>query len=98
MTCPEYHTLHYSTTNRNGYQEYKSRPYLYRNCPTLGKCIENTKCEKTVTRHIWQDFAELAKDIWHTPMCNDLYRLRKEKIKRVFADVKDKHGMRYTQY
>lgn len=28
----------------------------------------------------------------------ELYRLRKEKIKRVFADAKEKHGMRYTQY
>ena len=28
----------------------------------------------------------------------ELYRLRKEKIEAVFADVKEKHGMRYTQY
>ena len=28
----------------------------------------------------------------------ELYRLRKEKIERVFADAKEKHGMRYTQY
>ena len=28
----------------------------------------------------------------------ELYRLRKEKIERVFADAKEKHSMRYTQY
>lgn len=28
----------------------------------------------------------------------DLYRLEKEKIKRVFADAKEKHGMHYMQY
>ena len=28
----------------------------------------------------------------------ELYQLRKEKIERVFADAKEKHGMRYTQY
>ncbi|WP_308619966.1 transposase [uncultured Eubacterium sp.] len=27
-----------------------------------------------------------------------MYRLRKEKIERVFADAKEKHAMRYTQY
>ncbi|WP_395152221.1 transposase [uncultured Allofournierella sp.] len=28
----------------------------------------------------------------------ELYRLRKEKIERVFADAKEKHSMRYIQY
>ena len=28
----------------------------------------------------------------------DLYKLRKEKIERVFADAKEKHAMRYTPY
>ncbi len=31
-------------------------------------------------------------------MYRDVYKLRKEKIERVFADAKEKHGMRYTQY
>lgn len=26
VICPEYKALHYSTTNRDGYREYKSRP------------------------------------------------------------------------
>ena len=26
------------------------------------------------------------------------YGIRQQKIKRVFADAKEKHGMRYTQY
>ena len=28
----------------------------------------------------------------------DIYKLRQQKIERVFADAKEKHGMRYTQY
>lgn len=28
VICPEYRALHYSTTNRDGYREYKSRAYL----------------------------------------------------------------------
>lgn len=98
IICPEYHVLHYSTTDRDGYREYRSRSYLCKICPTLDKCTKNAKCEKTVRRHIWQDFVELAEDIRHTPSYSELYQLRKEKIERVFADAKEKHGMRYTQY
>ena len=40
----------------------------------------------------------MAEDIRHMAVYRELYRLRKEKIERVFADAKEKHGMRYTQY
>ena len=98
VICPEYRALHYSTTNRDGYREYKSRGYLCKTCPTRGMCTENAKCEKTVLRHIWQDYVEMAEHIRHMAVYKELYRLRKEKIERVFADAKEKHGMRYTQY
>ena len=98
VICPEYRALHYATTNREGYREYKSRPYLCKKCPTRALCTENAKCEKTVSRHIWQDYVEMAEDVRHMAAYKELYRLRKEKIERVFADAKEKHGMRYTQY
>lgn len=96
--CPEYKALHYSTTNRDGYREYKSRSYLCNACPTRAMCIQSAKCEKTVTRHIWQRFVEMTEDVRHTPLYRDIYKLRQQKIERVFADAKEKHGMRYTQY
>ena len=40
----------------------------------------------------------MAEHIRHMAVYKELYRLRKEKIERVFADAKEKHGMRYTQY
>ena len=98
MICPEYRALHYTTTNRDGYREYKSRTYFCKNCPTRTQCTENAKCEKTVLRHVWQDFVEMAEHVRHMTVYRELYRLRKEKIERVFADAKEKHGMRYTQY
>ena len=98
VICPEYKALHYSTTNREGYREYKSRSYLCKDCPTRAMCTQSAKCEKAVARHIWQDFVEMAEDARHTPAYRDIYNLRKEKIERVFADAKEKHGMRYTQY
>lgn len=98
VICPEYHLLNYSTTNREGYREYKSKGYLCRNCPSLTQCTANSKCEKTVSRHIWQKYIEMAEDVRHTPEYKELYNLRKETIERVFADAKEKHGMRYTLY
>ena len=55
-------------------------------------------CIKTVQRHIWKDYEELADDARYTPAYAQLYKCRKETIERVFADAKEKHAMRYTQY
>lgn len=41
---------------------------------------------------------EQAEDIRHTVGLKEIYKQRKETIERVFADAKEKHGMRYTQY
>lgn len=99
VICPEYQMLKYRTTNRDGYREYKSKPYICENCPTRQHlCTDNAKFEKTVTKHIWSDYIELAEDARHTKRYAELYRIRKEKIERVFADAKEKYGMRYTLY
>ena len=98
IICPEYQTLEYSTTNREGYREYKSNPEICKNCPTRELCTKAKNFTKVVTRHIWADFVELAEDIRHTKKYKELYKIRKEKIERVFADAKEKHAMRYTPY
>ena len=90
--------LRYSTTNRDGYREYKSDPHICMNCPTRHLCTASKDCVKIVTKHIWHDYVELAEDIRHTPEYAELYKERKEKIERVFADAKEKHAMRYTPY
>ena len=96
IICPENKILHYATTNRNGYREYKSRSYICAACPTKEQCTSNAKNEKTVTRHLWSDYVEMAEDARHTHKYKELYKQRQEKIERVFADAKEKHGMRYT--
>ena len=98
VICLEYYLLDYSTTTREGYREYRSKGYLCRSCPSLDRYTSNAKCEKTVMRHIWQEYIEMAEDICHTPKYKALYDLRKETIERVFADAKEEHGMRYTLY
>ncbi len=98
VICPEYQPLRYATTNRDGYREYKSDPKICVDCPTRQLCTHSKACVKTVQRHIWKHFEELADDARYTPEYMDLYQQRKEKIERVFADAKEKHAMRYTQY
>lgn len=98
VICPEYQVLDYRTTNRDGYREYKSNPVICKECPTRQLCTESRECVKTVIKHIWSDYIERAEDIRHTPQYAELYKLRKEKIERVFADAKEKHAMRYTPY
>ena len=98
VTCPEYQPLKYSTTNRDGYREYKSDPNICAACPTRERCTHSRGCIKTVQRHIWKDYEELADDARYTPVYAQLYKCRKETIERVFADAKEKHAMRYTQY
>lgn len=98
VLCPEYQTLRYATTNRDGYREYKSNPHICAYCPTRHLCTHSNDCVKTVQRHIWKDYEELADDARYTPEYRELYARRKETIERVFADAKEKHAMRYTQY
>lgn len=98
IICPEFKVLHYATTNKDGYREYKSRSYACEKCPTRHLCTQNAKCEKTVTQHIWNKYIELAEDYRHTPEYKKIYERRKETIERCFADAKEKHAMRYTPY
>lgn len=96
--CPNNKILKYSTTNREGYREYKSNQCDCANCPNLKKCTESKNTVKVVTRHVWEDYMEKVEDIRHTKGIKEIYKLRSETIERVFADAKEKHGMRYTKY
>ena len=66
--------------------------------PIKSLCTRSKDFLKTVTRHVWKDYEELADDARYTPQYRDLYAKRKETIERLFADAKEKHAMRYTQY
>lgn len=96
VICPQNQILEYSTTNRDGYREYKSNPAICKKCPKLKECTSSKKFEKVSTKHIWQDYIENIEDLRHTPEIKEIYDKRKETIERVFADAKEKHGMRYT--
>ncbi len=54
--------------------------------------------QKVIHRHVWQDAIDEVERLRHTPVNRQLYARRKETIERVFADAKEKHGMRWTRY
>ena len=96
VICPENQVLNFSTTNRDGYKEFNSNPKICEKCPSIATCTKSKTHQKTVTKHIWNDYLEISEDIRHTPKYRELYEKRKETIERVFADAKEKHAMRFT--
>ena len=95
--CPNNKTLEYSTTNREGYREYKSKGYICEKCPYLSNCTASREHVKVVTRHVWEGYLEQCEDIRHTIGMKDVYAKRKETIERLFGTAKENHGFRYTQ-
>ena len=67
IICPEYQILKYSTTNRDSYREYKSNPNVCAECLTRELFTRSKDCVKTVKRHIWKDYEDLADDARYMP-------------------------------
>lgn len=95
--CPNDKILKYSTTNREGYKEYKSCAKDCQNCPYLHKCTESKNHVKVISRHIWEEYMEKCEDIRQTIGNKEIYEKRKETIERLFGTAKEHHGFRYTQ-
>lgn len=97
VICPNDQHLEYSTTNKDGYREYKSNGHICKGCPYLSQCTNSQNHVKVFTRHIWEDYMETCEDIRHTLGMKDLYKKRKETIERLFGTAKENHGFRDTQ-
>lgn len=94
--CPEGQQLKYTTTTKEGYLQYKSNPVICAECPVLSQCTESRNHQKLIQRHVWEAYLEEAEHLRHTHEIKQIYARRKETIERVFADAKEKHGMRWT--
>jgi transposase len=92
--CPQGQELKYTTTTKEGYRQYKSNPTICANCPFISQCTESKNNQKLIQRHIWESYVEEADHLRHTHEIKQIYAKRKETIERVFADAKEKHGMR----
>ncbi len=96
--CPNDKLLKYTTTNRDGYRQYKSNPNDCKNCPFLSKCTSSKNHVKEVQRHVWEEYQEQVLDNSHTLELREIYSKRKETIERSFGDGKENHGLRFTRY
>ena len=77
--CPNNQILKYSTTNRDGYREYKSDPKICINCPDINKCTNSKNHTKVVTHHIWENYMEEVEHLRRTSINKEIYEMRKRK-------------------
>ncbi len=96
--CPQKHELKYSTTDRDGYRQYKSDPKHCAGCPMLKECTRSCNKTKVITRHVWQQSKEWVSANSRSRSGKYLYRLRYQTIERSFADAKELHGLRYCRF
>jgi transposase len=94
--CPQGEIVRYTTTTKEGYRQYKSDPMVCAGCPLLAQCTQSQNHQKLIQRHLWEGCVEEADHLRHTSEVREIYARRKETIERVFADAKEKHGMRWT--
>lgn len=96
--CPGNHVLRYTTTNRDGYREYKSNPAVCQTCPLLECCTKAKNKQKVIQRHVWQDDKDLVYLHNKTEWGQALLQRRRETVERSFADGKELHGLRYARF
>ena len=97
--CPNGKLLTPRSINKEtGYITYRSNTQDCKHCPFKDHCLSKTSSTKTLQRHLWQSYMEEAEMIRHTSYHSLYYPKRKQTIERIFADGKEKHGLRYTRY
>ena len=72
--CPGNQVLKYSTTNQDGYREYKSCGLFCSSCPYLHQCTESKEYVKLIIRHVREEYLEKAEDICHTIGNKEIYQ------------------------
>lgn len=79
IICPENQVLKYTTTNREGYKEFKSDPKICEKCPLRHKCTESKNHQKVVNLHVWHEYMELAEDVRLSPKGKEQISLKQIK-------------------
>lgn len=79
-----------------GYKYYADKENC-QGCPEIVNCCRR-KGYRVIRRHIKEEINEQYRENRLSDRGKELYRLRKEKIERSFADSKQNHGYRYAMY
>lgn len=94
--CPNNCDLTPRGMTKDGYINYKSNERDCMNCPLKGQCTKSK--QKTITRHIWEQYKEIANEYRHHNDVREVYTQRSSHIERLYADGKTKHGLEKTYY
>lgn len=90
-------TLEYTgRIDKNGYKYYSNKQNC-KGCPEVSGCC-NKKEYRVITRHIYEELNEEMRERRLSEKGKNLYKMRKEKVERSFADSKQNHGYRYAMY
>jgi len=97
VICPNEKLMTYARVDRNGYKLYQADLKDCANCPIRTQCISEKVKRKEVRLSVFHDVLDYVEDLRHSDYGKETYKKRKEKIERLFADAKEKYGMRYTR-
>ena len=82
--------------DRNGYKWYSNKENC-KGCPYINECCKK-QGYRIIRRLICEELNENARNRRLSEQGKEMYKLRKEKIERSFADSKNNHGYRYAMY
>ena len=82
--------------DRNGYKYYSDKKNC-EGCEEIEGCCK-AQGYRVIRRHIREEWNEKARERRLSERGKELYKMRKEKIERSFADSKQNHGYRYAMY
>ena len=96
--CPETGIIlpYTGRIDRNGYKYYSDRKNC-KGCSEIEGCCKS-QGYRVIRRHIKEELNERAREKRISERGKQLYKLRKEKIERSFADSKQNHGYRYAMH
>ena len=96
--CPETGVIlrYTGRVDRDGYKYYSDKENC-QGCAEIEGCCR-AQGYRIIRRHIFEELNENARERRLSERGKELYKLRKEKVERSFADSKQNHGYRYAMY
>lgn len=96
--CPETGVIlpYTGRIDRQGYKLYSDKENCS-NCEDIKRCCEK-QGYRVIRRHIKEELNEEFRNNRISVEGRQLYKMRKEKVERSFADSKQNHGYRYAMY
>ena len=82
--------------DRNGYKYYSDKENC-KGCPHINECCKK-QGYRVIRRLICEELNEKSRERRLSDRGKEMYKQRKEKVERSFADSKNNHGYRYAMY